>query len=79
MDTHSSGATYSILHNVAGVDHPHDTIPSEHVDENEIIDEDDFDETDLHNHHQKHQMKREVLESFDFNDVESMMWRKVSV
>lgn len=45
--------------------------------EEEVVDErEDDDDHVIHNHH-KHAMKREVLESFDFNDQESLAWRKV--
>ena len=32
----------------------------------------------IHHHHHHHHNKKEVLESFDFNDNESLMWRKVN-
>ncbi len=45
--------------------------------EENIIDEDDDDHDD-HGHGHEHEKKKELLESFDFNDRESIMWRKVS-
>lgn len=38
--------------------------------------DDDENDADHHNHH-KHGFKRETLESFDFTDTESTMWKKV--
>ena len=62
---HSQGSVG--LYNIVGGN----TIEEEEVDERE--DEDDH---VIHSHH-KHALKREVLESFDFNDQESIAWRKV--
>jgi hypothetical protein len=41
---------------------------------------DDHDDDDQAIHHQAHMygVKKETLESFDFTDAESTMWRKVS-
>ena len=39
-------------------------------------DEGDDDDIDDHHHKHKHAHKQEVLESFDFNDQESLAWRK---
>ena len=66
-------SVYNILHGEP--DNPTDQI--------EVVETHDYDEDrddDLHDHksHSKHAHKKEVVESFDFNDVESMMWRKVS-
>ncbi len=72
-------STYTPLHPNAGendnpdVDEGH---PGELIDENELDDDSDEDDHHVHDSH-KHAFKKEVLESFDFNDVESMMWRKV--
>jgi hypothetical protein len=41
-------------------------------------DDDEHDEHEAHGAHKYHN-KREIQESFDFNDVESMMWKKVCV
>ena len=78
--------TYTPLHPVAASDHEHggdDNTPTpgpvhqhgETFDDGEPEDGDDDDDLDLHHH--KHAFKKEVLESFDFNDTESLMWRKV--
>ncbi len=87
----SHSATYNVLHNVAeeaggelvmeGIVEP---APAGHDGEHHYIenaDEEDYDDHDsTHDHHghHKHEVKQ-VLESFDFNDVESIMWRKVSI
>jgi hypothetical protein len=71
---HSPGATYNVLHNV--VDGDHDLKIPEELGE-EYIDEEEYDEMDDHHSHKhKHEFKKETLESFDFNDCESYMWRK---
>lgn len=78
--------TYTPLHPVAPGDHDgtgDDNTPTagpathqhSEFDEGEAEDGDDDDDLDIHHH--KHAFKKEVLESFDFNDTESMMWRKV--
>ena len=64
-------SVYNILHGEP--DNPNDQI--------ELVETHDYDEDrddDPHDHksHHKHAHKKEVVESFDFNDVESMMWRK---
>ncbi len=76
-----SEPTYTPLHPVVGESEEvvEDNSPRQHA---ETLDGDDYtyeeDDADDHEtHHQKHLFKKEVLESFDFNDVESMMWRKV--
>ena len=38
---------------------------------------DDDNENESHAHKHKHEHKQEQWESFDFQDFESMMWRKV--
>ncbi|RYY86397.1 hypothetical protein EON63_05875 [archaeon] len=70
-------ATYSVLHNVPDNEPGHDNASAR--DDIDLMDDENDDEIDLHAHHHHHktQAKKEVLESFDFNDVESMMWLKV--
>lgn len=61
----------------------HGDIPESNLAEHDPVhdihdnDEDDHDEGHLSHKHHKHN-KKEVVESFDFNNVESMMWRKVT-
>lgn len=59
--------TFNILHS------------SEAEAEQDELDEKDDDDKDLHdrNKFHIHPQKKEVLESFDFNDRESVTWRKV--
>lgn len=71
METRPS-VTYSALHNPVSEG-------NNDLDNNDMLDEDEFEEIELHSHHHKHHVRKESLESFDFNDVESMMWRKVSI
>lgn len=70
-------ATYNVLHNVVEGE---DVEPMPGADavpfEEEVYEDDDDDQDNHHNHHQKLHSK-ELYESFDFNDCESMMWRKV--
>lgn len=74
MEKHQ-GAVYNVLHGEG------DNIPSEPgelpMGDGAHEYEDDHDDDEHGHKHHKHAHKREVLESFDFNDVESMMWRKV--
>ena len=51
----------------------------DHIEEShEIVDGDDDIDDDHHAEKKhKHEFKAETLESLDFLDVESMMWRKV--
>lgn len=61
---------YNVLHNS----------DPDHIEEpHEVVDADD-DHDDEHHHrlHKKHEFKAETVESLDFLDVESMMWRKVT-
>jgi hypothetical protein len=62
--------TYNVLH-------------SENLPHAEMIDADDIDDDDEHDytavHHTDHHMKKQLQESFDFNDNESLMWRKVGI
>lgn len=66
---HASAPVYNVLH----------PDPLEKTDDDHIDHDHEDDEHDHHIDSHKHHMKREVLESFDFNDCESMMWRKVSL
>lgn len=65
----TSTTTYNVLHNEMDEGDP------EQVEE--IYEEEEEEEEHLHQHSHKHEAKKEALESFDFNDTESMMWRKV--
>ena len=58
---------YNVLHN------ENDNIDESH----DVIDVDDDIDIDHHSHKRKHGFKGETVESLDFLDVESMMWRKV--
>eukprot|EP00981_Chlorochromonas_danica_P015382 scaffold11846_cov149-Ochromonas_danica.AAC.13 len=73
MDSHPS-TTYSVLHNVESETVPNDT--EDMGDDNEMVDDDEFDEIELHHHQHHPPAKKQVFESFDFTDVESIMWRK---
>jgi hypothetical protein len=65
-------STYNVLHAI-----PEDAAEDEDggMDEHD----DDHDDHDDHNGHKHHQAasKKPTLESFDFTDTESMVWRKV--
>jgi hypothetical protein len=84
IPTSASTATYSALHNLPE-DHPGEEIPQADtpaelpapVDVPEPIDDDD-DDVDHANHGKHIHSHKEIFESFDFIDSESMMWRKVS-
>lgn len=79
--------TYTPLHSAPAGEHEvsgddNTPTPAQHLsphtdtyDENDAEDIDDDDDFD-HIHH-KHAFKKELQESFDFNDTESLMWRKV--
>jgi hypothetical protein len=74
--------TYTPLHAIAGGDDTpvNDELllqTEETLEDNDYNEEDENDDDVAHRH--KHHFKKEVLESFDFNDVESVMWRKVFV
>ncbi len=73
-----STATYNVLHNLPD-EHAGDLSPSGDysAEEHELMDDDDDDIDHVHLHKHKH-VHKETLESFDFNDTETMMWRKVS-
>eukprot|EP01031_Cornospumella_fuschlensis_P028872 gene28872-34846_t len=73
----TSSATYSVLHNVNDNEPGHNDTASAR-DDMDLMDDENDDDIDIHAHHHHHktQAKKEVLESFDFNDVESMMWLK---
>lgn len=89
----SREATYTPLHSVVGGEdspytpaedsyalpqHSQHSQHSRHSNQEDYDYNDDDDNDDIVAHRHKHNhMKKEVLESFDFNDVESMMWRKV--
>lgn len=69
------GSVYNVLHGEpeAGID------ANDPVDTHDVEEDHEDSDSGLHKGHHKHASKREVVESFDFNDVESMMWRKVGV
>ena len=77
-------ATYNVLHNVVEEfeekERKDDQVNEQHpiVADDAIYEDDDYESVDLHHHSHHHEVKQ-TLESFDFNDVESIMWRKVSV
>lgn len=64
-----SGTVYNVLHGGGMGD------IAEGDEGAENVEEDDDDELAIHRSH-KHALKSEVLESFDFNDQESLAWRK---
>lgn len=77
-----SSTTYSVLHSLpdehlggdTAIGEPLSPIPEGDL---EADDQDDDDEED-HGHHHKHKhTHKELYESFDFNDCETMTWRKV--
>ena len=85
----SHSATYNVLHNVVeetGSEFQvegmvpnavQDITPFQHENSDDY-DDDDYDSIhDTHGNSKHAEEKKQVLESFDFNDVESMMWRKV--
>jgi chloride channel 7 len=65
--------TFNILHYTEGEAAPED-------EGQELVEDKDDDHSDMdeHSHHNLHKYtsKKETLESFDFTDCESMMWRK---
>lgn len=67
--------TFNILHNTDGNDtiQTNENLADDHEDKDDH--DDDHDDHD-HRQHHKQSQKKEVLESFDFTDSESMMWRK---
>lgn len=77
METVHSAPTYNALHPI-----PEDLVAEGEAEAGEKEDEfyyEDLedDEHDLHHAHHVHGVKKEVLESFDFTDAESTMWKKV--
>lgn len=77
--TPSITATYNVLHNLPDDQVGEETPTGDHqpfLEDQEAYDDDDDDYDHSHQHKHKHEHK-EVLESFDFTDSESMMWRKV--
>jgi hypothetical protein len=65
----SGAPVYNVLHG-----NEHDGAEDSH----EIVDaEDDLDTANPSHKLVKHESKQETLESLDFTDMESMMWRKV--
>lgn len=84
MDHPQSPSTYNVLHNVMEGEHSGegDNMLLGEGDPNldDVYEEEDYDEMDYHDHRHKHkhEEKKVVFESFDFNDVESLQWRKVS-
>jgi hypothetical protein len=76
MDSrHGSSSTYNVLHN--------STVDNDLGDaqQNDFIDEyDDEEPLEYASHKKQHhqQQKKEVLESFNFGDMESIMWKKVN-
>jgi hypothetical protein len=82
---HTSPPVYNALHSIPenyvieGVEAQlvGDIIHPEKDEEYYVEDyDDDEHDVDHHDHH-KHGFKRETLESFDFTDTESTMWKKV--
>lgn len=73
MEAPHSPVVYSALHNAPDGDH------DEILEGEEYYEEEEYDEMDYHHahHKHKHEEKKVVFESFDFNDCESLMWRKV--
>ena len=69
-----SAPVYNVLHSDSTY---LDTIDNQH-DLPDAADDDNEHESSSHKH-KKHDHKVEVLESFDFQDLESMSWRKVSI
>ena len=69
-----SAPVYNVLHSDSTY---LDTIDNQH-DLPDAADDDNEHESSS-NQHKKHDHKVEVLESFDFQDLESMSWRKVSI
>jgi chloride channel 7 len=69
-----SPSTYNVLHNMVEGDHNDMEQPEE-----EYYEDEEYDEMDYHHTHHKHKHdeKKVVFESFDFNDCESVMWKKV--
>eukprot|EP00599_Poterioochromonas_sp_BG-1_P012444 CAMPEP_0173159256 /NCGR_PEP_ID=MMETSP1105-20130129/16980_1 /TAXON_ID=2985 /ORGANISM="Ochromonas sp., Strain BG-1" /LENGTH=866 /DNA_ID=CAMNT_0014077613 /DNA_START=186 /DNA_END=2786 /DNA_ORIENTATION=- len=82
MDHPQSPSTYNVLHNVMEGEHSGegDNMLLGEGDPNldDVYEEEDYDEMDYHDHRHKHkhEEKKVVFESFDFNDVESLQWRK---
>ena len=76
METQHSTPTYNALHPI-----PEDFAAegeAEELEKEEFFYEDhDEDEHDVHHNSHMHGVKKEVLESFDFTDAESTMWKKV--
>eukprot|EP01038_Epipyxis_sp_PR26KG_P010243 gene10243-13777_t len=77
LSHHGSSSVYNVLHN------PVETIDENGPDGNEDGNneyEDDFDDMDVtkhrHSNHHNGHAKKEVQESFDFTDNESLAWRK---
>lgn len=78
-----SSTTYSVLHSLpddhlggdTGIGEPLSPIPEGDVEQ--AADDPDDDDDDDHSHHHKHKhVHKEQYESFDFNDTETMMWKK---
>ena len=77
METQHSAPVYNALHPI-----PEDFAAEGEAEAGEKSDEFYFEdqEDDEHEHHHEHHVhgvKKEVLESFDFTDAESTMWKKV--
>lgn len=67
-----TATAYNPIHSSSNWDH-------DDQDENhDLIDANDDDDNNVHTSHKSrhHSTKKEIYESFDFTDVESMMWRK---
>lgn len=86
METSPTDPTYSVLHNlveeeleVRDKELSASQAQIQLLNEEDYLDDDDHDEIDAHHHHHKHSSKAQTLESFDFTDCESIMWRKVSL
>jgi hypothetical protein len=70
---------YNALHTIPEEapedEHPEGVEPDEYY----YDEHDDDDHHDAHAHEHHHGAKKEAHESFNFTDVESMMWRKVRI
>lgn len=73
MELPPSTATYNVLHNI-----PENEPGEESPEPYDPIEDDDYDDLDENLHKNQHSVKKMNFESFDFNDSESLMWRKVN-
>jgi hypothetical protein len=78
----ASSTTYSVLHSLpdehlggdTSIGEPLSPIPEGDLEQAD--DQDDDDEEDYDHHHKHKHSHKEIYESFDFNDNETLMWRK---